>query len=195
MKQNDFYEVDGCTDFIPVKLIKEHKHIMNALELEVTESGFRTFAPRIYKFPKVDEPQKPVIPKFVLDWVDNSREYSFDFDEWLDYENQPSKVYDWLNPENKRQAELNTLALVTLIVNGPNAVEIKQEKLYTVKVLDSTLFKMTSDNHVRYKLIGENAIPSESKIGNYTFEVNLTEKEIKEADERLWQFAEEVEDE
>ncbi|ETW90635.1 DUF1642 domain-containing protein [Streptococcus thermophilus] len=193
MKQNDFYEVDGCTDFIPVKLVKEHKHIMNTLELEVAESGFRTFAPNIYKFPKVNEPQKPVIPKFVLDWVDNSREYSFDFDEWLDYENQPSKVYDWLNPENKRQAELNTLALVTLIVNGPNAVEIKQEKLYTVKVLDSTLFKMTSDNHVRYKLIGENAIPSESKIGNYTFEVNLTEKEIKEADERLWQFAEEVE--
>lgn len=193
MKQNDFYEVDGCTDFIPVKLVKEHKHIMNTLELEVAESGFRTFAPNIYKFPKVNEPQKPVIPKFVLDWVDNSREYSFDFDEWLDYENQPSKVCDWLNPENKRQAELNTLALVTLIVNGPNAVEIKQEKLYTVKVLDSTLFKMTSDNHVRYKLIGENAIPSESKIGNYTFEVNLTEKEIKEADERLWQFAEEVE--
>lgn len=143
---------------------------------------------------QIDEPQKPVVPKFVADWVDNSREYSFDFGEWFDYENQPSKVYDWLNPENKRQAELNTLALVTLIVNGPNAVEIKQEKLYTVKVLDSTLFKMTSDNHVRYKLVGENAIPLESKIGNYTFEVNLTEKEIKEADERLWKFAEEVEE-
>ena len=141
----------------------------------------------------INKPEKPVVPKFVADWVDNSREYSFDFGEWFDYENQPSKVYDWLNPENKRQAELNTLALVTLIVNGPNAVEIKQEKLYTVKVLDSTLFKMTSDNHVRYKLIGENAIPLESKIGNYTFEVNLTEKEIKEADERLWQWAKEVE--
>ena len=143
---------------------------------------------------QIDEPQKPVVPKFVADWVDNSREYSFDFGEWFDYENQPSKVYDWLNPENKRQAELNTLALVTLIVNGPNAVEIKQEKLYTVKVLDSTLFKMTSDNRVSYKLIGENATPLESKIGNYTFEVNLTEKEIKEADERLWQFAKEVEE-
>ena len=141
---------------------------------------------------QIDEPEKPVVPQFVADWVDNSREYSFDFGEWFDYENQPSKVYDWLNPENKRQAELNTLALVTLIVNGPNAVEIEQEKLYTVKVLDSTLFKMTSDNHVRYKLIGENAIPLESKIGNYTFEVNLTEKEIKEADERLWQWAKEV---
>ncbi|APC45907.1 hypothetical protein CHPC1151_0041 [Streptococcus phage CHPC1151] len=37
MKQNDFYEVDGCMDFIPVKLIEEHKHIMNALEVREVE--------------------------------------------------------------------------------------------------------------------------------------------------------------
>ena len=83
---------------------------------------------------QIDEPQKPVVPKFVADWVDNSREYSFDFDGWFDCENQPPKVYSWLNPGNKRQAELNTLALVTLIVNGANAVEIEQEKLYTVEI-------------------------------------------------------------
>ena len=89
---------------------------------------------------QLDEPEKPVVPKFVADWVDNSREHSFDFDEWFDYENQPSKVYDWLNPENKRQAELNTLALVTLIVNGPNAVEIKQEKLYLASFRDTNQY-------------------------------------------------------
>ena len=83
---------------------------------------------------RIDEPHKPVVPKFVAEWVDNSREYGFYFDEWFDYENQPQKVYYWLNPENKRHAELNTLALVTLIVNGANAVEIKQEKLYTVEI-------------------------------------------------------------
>ena len=86
---------------------------------------------------QLDEPEKPKVPQFVADWVDNSREYSFDFGEWFDYENQPSKVYDWLNPENKRQAELNTLALVTLIVNGPNAVEIKHGKLYLASFRDT----------------------------------------------------------
>ena len=189
MKQNDFYEVDGCTDFIPVKLIEEHTHMTNPLKVELRETGYRAFVPRIYSFPKVNEPKKPVVPKFVLDWVDNSMEYRFDFDEWFDCNNQPKMVQLWLNPENKRQAELNALALVTLIVKGANAVEIEQEKLYTVEVLDSTLFKMTSDNRVRYKLIEKNAIPLESKVGNYTFEANLTEKEIKEADERLWQWA------
>ena len=132
MKTNDFYEVNGCTDFIPVDLIEENKCTKD-LEVVTRESGRTTFVPSIYKFRKPPEPQKPVIPKFVAEWVDNSREYSFDFDEWFDYENQPLKVYNWLNPENKRQAELNALALVTLIVNGANAVEIEQEKLYTVE--------------------------------------------------------------
>lgn len=83
---------------------------------------------------KLDEPEKPVVPKFVADWVDNSREYSFDFDEWFYLENQPKIVQLWLKSENKRQAKLNALALITLIVNGANAVEVEKEKLYTAKV-------------------------------------------------------------
>lgn len=31
--------------------------------------GLRTFAPNIYKFPKVDEPQKVTVPKFVAKWI------------------------------------------------------------------------------------------------------------------------------
>lgn len=140
---------------------------------------------------QIDQP-KLKIPQFMLDWVDDSREHGYEFDEWFYYSNQPLEVYKWLNTKNKRQKELNALALVTLIVNGPDAVTVEKEKLYTVKVLGCTLFKMTSDNHTRYKLIGENETPSESKFSSYKFEADLTEKEIKEADERLWQFAKEV---
>ena len=66
MKQNDFYEVDGCIDFIPVKLIKEHKYL-NLLEVASTESGYRAVVPSIYSFPEPHEPQKPVVPKFVAE--------------------------------------------------------------------------------------------------------------------------------
>ncbi|MCS9993920.1 DUF1642 domain-containing protein [Streptococcus thermophilus] len=189
MKQNDFYEVDGCTDFIPVKLIEEHKHIMNALELEVAESGFRTFAPNIYKFPKVDEPQKVTVPKFVAEWIKKYKEEGCRLSHALE------DVFDdvELSLYIKQQEDDYTETIAEAWIAYPN-ITVEQEKLYTVKVLDSTLFKMTSDNHVRYKLIGENEIPSESKIDNYTFEANLTEKEIKEADERLWQFAKEMEE-
>ena len=74
MKRNDFYEVDGCTDFIPVKLIEEHKHMTNTLKVELTETGYRTFVPHIYSFPKVDEPQKPVVPKFVADFYESIKD-------------------------------------------------------------------------------------------------------------------------
>lgn len=80
---------------------------------------------------QLDQP-KPKMPQFMLDWVDDSREWHYDFDEWFDCGSQPLEVYQWLNPENKRQAELNALALVTLIVNGPDAVIVEKEKSYQI---------------------------------------------------------------
>ena len=140
---------------------------------------------------QIEEPQKPVIPKFVAEWIEERKHSGWHLQKVLSRLDDDEKVGDWAYDENDDliPEKVETFARAWL-----DGYEIEQEKLYTVKVLDSTLFKMTSDNHVRYKLIGENAIPSESKIGNYTFEVNLTEKEIKEADERLWQFAKPVED-
>ena len=135
---------------------------------------------------QIEEPQKPVVPKFVVDWVDDSREYRFGFDEWFDYENQPSKVYYWLNSENKRQAELNTLALVTLIVNGANAVEVEQEKLYTVEIEGIRYSKL-------FKSIQTNKYIFHSGNGLHGYTDKLTETEIKQKDERLWQWAKEVE--
>ena len=136
---------------------------------------------------QIDELQKVVVPKFVAEWVDNSREYSFDFDEWLDYENQPLKVYNWLNPENKRQAELNVLALVTLIVNGANAVEVEQEKLYTVRIPNPnrTSFPYTLYRKDDGKIIIIGAGDDYEKREEY----QLTEAEIKQDFEWAWQWA------
>ena len=149
---------------------------------------------------ELDEPEKPVVPKFVADWVDNSREYSLDFDEWLYYENQPSKVYYWLNPENKRQAELNTLALVTLIVNGPNAVEIKQEKLYTVEIPNPngggySKNYLAKNKNGKVELFIWSGYTSIEFADDWKQEENaqLTEAEIKKDFEWAWQFAKEVE--
>ena len=139
---------------------------------------------------QIDEPQKVVVPKFVAEWLEYCKSSYRDLQTVLSRLDDDWKVGDWSYDDDDNLMSEKVDMIARAWVDG---YEIEQEKLYTVKVLDSTLFKMTSDNHVRYKLIGENAIPSESKIGNYTFEVNLTEKEIKEADERLWQWAKEVE--
>lgn len=129
---------------------------------------------------ELDQPKKEV-PQMIFDVIES-------FDEDKDYlhqhmSRQPSEVREWLT-HNERDFYEAWLAY-------PN-ITVEKEKLYTVKILGCTLFKMTSDNHVRYKLIGENETPSESKFSSYKFEADLTEQEIKQADERLWQFAKEV---
>ncbi|KYP17735.1 DUF1642 domain-containing protein [Streptococcus parauberis] len=129
---------------------------------------------------KLDQP-KPEVPQMIFDVIES-------FDDDVDYLHehmgcQSDEVREWLT-HNERDFYEAWLAY-------PN-ITVEKEKLYNVKVLGCTLFKMTSDNHVRYKLIGENETPSESKFGSYKFEADLTEQEIKEADERLWQWKKEV---
>ena len=72
MEQNEFYEVNGCNRFIPVDLIEEHKCTKD-LEVVITESGRITFIPNIYKFHKPQEPQKPVVPKVVAEWIEEGK--------------------------------------------------------------------------------------------------------------------------
>ena len=139
---------------------------------------------------QIEEPQKPVVPKFVVDWVDDSREYRFDFDEWLNCENQPVSVRLWLNQRNKRQAELNAFALVTLIVNGADAVEVEKEKLYTVEIQNPnlnahTVLQKTEKGVVLISVTNARWRGWESS--------KLTESEIKQDFDFLWQFAKEVE--
>ena len=139
---------------------------------------------------QIEEPQKPVVPKFVVDWVDDSREYRFDFDEWLNCENQPVSVRLWLNQRNKRQEELNAFALVTLIVNGADAVEVEKEKLYTVEIQNPnlnahTVLQKTEKGVVLISVTNARWRGWESS--------KLTESEIKQDFDFLWQFAKEVE--
>jgi hypothetical protein len=86
MKMNDFYEVDGCNWFIPVDFIKENK-CTKELEVVATESGRITFVPTIYKFPKPQEPQKPVVPQFVAEWIESKKEYFSDSSAIYMYDN------------------------------------------------------------------------------------------------------------
>lgn len=143
---------------------------------------------------QINQP-KPVVPQFVADWYEehkdnfylNLHRLAWELIENLDEDDfVPKKALD---SDFKRWYHKTETAAQTLNNMHQFGYTVQKEKLYNVKVLGCTLFKMTSDNHVRYKLIGENETPSESKFSSYKFEADLTEKEIKEADERLWQFA------
>lgn len=121
----------GQTVFVKGIITDFEKDEILDLEIHTSENNFYVNSSDVYT--SLDQP-KPKIPQFVIDWVNNSREADYEFEEWFYYSNQPSVVYEWVNSENKRQSELNALALMTLIVNGPDAVTVEKEKLYTVVI-------------------------------------------------------------
>ena len=177
MKQNEFYEVDGCMDFIPVKLIKEHKHI-NLLEVKVMGSGSRTFAPSIYKFLKVQEQQKVVVPAFIDSFIGYAKAEGMSL--FIAMDNAQNKESEWIITHE------DTFARAWL-----DGYEIEQERLYVVnlgKIVGLSIY-LRKIGKSRHSYRGD-----WSTTGDIRFAERLTETEIKQKDERLWQFAESVEE-
>lgn len=191
MKQNEFYEVNGCNWFIPVDLIEEDE-CTKELEVVTTESGCLTFVPNIYKFPKLQEPQKPVVPKFVAEWIEYCKSNKLTllgaFDPVSEhgiglantFTGEVRKGIDWA----KRNQD--TFARAWL-----DGYEIEKEKLYTVEIPNPNsaggklvLFKQQSSGRLILDILNHNI--------NKPKYLHLTESEIKEDFDFLWQFAEEL---
>ena len=180
MKMNDFYEVDGCTDFIPVKLIKEHKHI-NLLEVKVMGSGSRTFAPSIYKFLKVQEQQKVVVPAFIDSFIGYAKAEGMSL--FIAMDNAQNKESEWIitNEGNFARAWLD-------------GYEVKQEKLYTVEIPNpnSKSYMNVLKRVVDGIIVATMCRPNTSYFKHEEFQ--LTESEIKQDFAWAFQFAKPVED-
>ena len=186
MKQNEFYEVDGCTDFIPVKLIEEHKHMTNTLEVELTQTGYKTFVPIICSFPKPHEPQKVIIPKFVAEWIDKYKKQGKTLYMTMDaihYSSHPCR--DWF--------EVNQETFAFAWIYG---FEIEQEKLYTVEIPNPNrttepIIYLSRDER------GKIFLNSWFLLGGQNWKKHhhshLTEAEIKKDFEWAFQFAKPVE--
>ncbi|EMG26260.1 DUF1642 domain-containing protein [Streptococcus parauberis] len=138
---------------------------------------------------QLDQP-KPVVPQCVIDWVNDSRESDYFFEEWFDRDYQPKEVRKWLNLENKRQADINALALVTLIVNGPDAVTVEKEKLYTVEIPNPNTPAITV---LARSIVGDVVMCNEfDTCWKNNSRYQLTEQEIRKDFDWAWQFAKEV---
>ena len=194
MEQNDFYEVNGCSWFIPVDLIEENK-CTKELKVATTESGRITFVPTIYKFPKPPEPQKPVVPKFVAEWYERNKDcldhaiYSTITGTYRKVDGGNNDLLDmfetWLAFEDN-----SILTLVRVHLFG---YEIEQEKLYTVEIPNPNsaggklvLFKQQSTGRLILDMLNPNI--------NKPKYLQLTESEIKHDFDFLWQFAKPVEE-
>ena len=132
MEQNDFYEVDGCTWFIPVDLIEENK-CTKELEVVATESGRITFVPSIYKFRKPQEPEKVVVQKFVAEYIERCKRSGWHLQKALYRLDDDDKVGDWAYDENDDLIAEKVDEFARAWLAYPN-ITIEQEKLYTVEI-------------------------------------------------------------
>ena len=137
---------------------------------------------------QIDEPQKPVVPKFVLDWVGYCKFNrltllgAFDPVSELGVGLVTSLTEELRKGKDWAQRNQETFARAWL-----DGYEIEQEKLYTVEIEGVSSGKL-------FKNIRTNEYLFHSGNGFNGYTDKLTETEIKQKDERLWQFAKEVEE-
>lgn len=71
---------------------------------------------------ELDEPQKPVVPQFVADWIEKVGGNLFG----LNYDMVPEEIYDWVNEEKGNFKKLHLACAI--------GYEVEKEKRYQVEV-------------------------------------------------------------
>lgn len=139
---------------------------------------------------QINEPQKPVVPKFVAEWIEGSKRSGWHLQKALSRLDDDEKVGDWAYDENDDlvSEKVDTFARAWL-----DGYDIEKEKLYTVEI---------PDPHGQYKIryLFRNSVGN-IRIGGNDYrdiflnaETHLTESEIKQDFEWAWQWAKEVEE-
>ena len=180
MKTNDFYEVDGCMDFIPVKIVGKSEDGVIVTHTN-DKRDCKLVVEEVYRLLKPHEPQKPVVPKFVGEWIETHKRW-MPFLSTLFTDNLDEELKEWLDFSDNQ----NLMAKAWLY-----GYEVEKEPLYTVEIPDPHgiykiryLFRI-SDGNIR---IGGN----DCREILLNAETHLTESEIKQDFEWAWPFAKEV---
>ncbi|WP_105183281.1 DUF1642 domain-containing protein [Streptococcus suis] len=149
---------------------------------------------------QIHEPQKVVVSQVAVEYYNTFKDYGYSLVELLGdfcYQSTREKfprlneLETWLYGNDEATNRQRELALATLILNGPDAVEIEQEKLYTVEVPDP-------NSRYTYRFLSKNdrGVFIDGSCDDCWKDYNrnhLTEAEIKEDFEWAWQWAKEVE--
>lgn len=133
---------------------------------------------------KIDEPQKPVVPKFVAEWFEDNK-HALDLAIFTKIRELDGKRYphetdfeNWLD-----NAENNPIETLIRMKDG---YEVEKEPLYTVTINLDRKYHLVVDEGDGNDEISTTLTTSHGVLGYRYF---LTEKEIKSADEKLWLIA------
>ena len=135
---------------------------------------------------KIDEPQKVVVPKFVANWYEkNKDDFEYNVQCLCVHNCTPLREIDtWFDSDDTKPVE-------TLVMMHKFGYEIEKEKIYIVEIPNPHSY---IDNHSRLARNYKGKVVLEVQDWLNTFEsYKLTESEIKQDFDFLWQFAKEVE--
>ncbi|HFD1599184.1 TPA: DUF1642 domain-containing protein [Enterococcus faecium] len=147
--------------------------------------------------PKVtlDEPQKPVVPKFVAEWFEENKD-DLEFPIWeLCVDSYGSKdehgMLNWI-----QQSENNPIETLIRMKDG---YEVEKEPLYYVRlpyeVWDEEAAELKPEYlYLHYEITSDETRMFPTKEPRKGFVAKLDELTIKSADERYWAFAVPVEE-
>ncbi|EAD5537093.1 TPA: DUF1642 domain-containing protein [Listeria monocytogenes] len=121
------------------------------------------------------------VPQFADDWIKHCKQSEYDLACLLDYEDSDmsAEMYEWLISSADNQELLARAWL--------DGYEVEQELLYYIKVIDSYFGYI----NLNLKTGAHTTSTNEEPVG---FKTKFTEQEIKELDERYWQFRVPVEE-
>lgn len=129
----------------------------------------------------LDEPQKPVVPKFVAEWFEDNK-HALDLTIFiairgLNDEEWPHKTdfENWLDVSKNKPIET--------LIRMKDGYEVEKEPLYSVIIAGEYLVKEISCSN-EVKLVSTAYLPQ-----YLAHHYQLTEKQIKAIDERYWPFA------
>lgn len=130
------------------------------------------------------QPKKPVIPKFVADWIESYRDEGGDTIEILGSLTPVFVSSSFIDNKVIQWFKKNTDKMLNSLING---YEVEKEKKYQVELPTERLHHILT-MHVD----GKGHFFGKEHTNNFWYRTYLTEQEIKAIDERFWVFAEEV---
>ncbi|EIM2015854.1 DUF1642 domain-containing protein [Listeria monocytogenes] len=123
------------------------------------------------------------VPQFVADWISHCKQKVYDLFLSMDYEDSDMsyEMYNWLTFSDENQ-EIFARAWL-------DGYEVEKEPLYYVKFVDAN-----NGNKCYLNVRSDGCKSLNNSVQNDIFKTQFTEAEIKEMDERYWQFAVPVEE-
>lgn len=142
------------------------KHFEEMEYVSIHKMGKKAFIDMIEQ---LDEPQKPVVPKFMADLIEEARIYEWDLDDVFDHiveEPGDSEIYIWFHTPGN----IDVFARAWL-----DGYEVEQEKRYWVKVKGVSGYA----RYLNREVDGDWYI--NNKQETHHFKVLHTRKELEEA--------------